>query len=289
MKLSIRFTLVMAALAAAMLSPTSSRAEEGVFTAQAGLQLYSLRSQFQVRGLSWTLDRVKEFGITDVELASSTYGLTPAQFLAELKQRGLNAVSAHVPYKRLRDDLDNVVKEAKELGLKYLGCAWIDHKGDFTEATAREAIATFNKAGAALAKEGIRCFYHTHGYEFQPYGDGTLFDLLVKETNPETVSFQMDVMWIVYPGQDPVKLLEKYPQRWVSMHLKDLKKGVATGALTGHTDLTNDVTLGTGQMNWPAIFAAAKKTTIKYYFIEDESPTSLEQIPQSLAYLRSLK
>lgn len=288
MKLSTRYTLVMAALVAALLPATAARAEEGVFTAKAGLQLYSLRSQFQLRGVPWTLDRVKEFGITNVEMAG-TYNLTPAQFLAELKQRGITAVSAHFPYKRLRDDLDNVVKEAKELGLKYAGCAWIDHKGDFTEATCREAVATFNKAGAALAKEGIRCFYHTHGYEFQPYGDGTLFDLLVKETNPETVSFQMDVMWVVYPGQDPVKLLEKYPQRWVMMHLKDLKKGVATGALTGHTDQTNDVTLGTGQMNWPAIFTAAKKTAIKYYLIEDESPTSLEQIPQSLAYLKSLK
>ncbi len=238
--------------------------------------------------MPWTLDRVKEFGITEVELAG-TYNLTPEQFLAELKPRHIKAVSAHFPYKRWKEDLDNVVKEAVALGLEFAGCAWIDHKGEFTEEACRDAIATFNRAGAALAKHGIKCFYHTHGYEFQPYKDGTLFDLLVKETDPANVAFQMDVMWVVFPGQDPVKLLEKYPARWVSMHLKDLKKGVATGSLVGKTDVANDVTLGTGQMNWPAIFAAARKTAIKYYFIEDESPTSLEQIPRSLEFLKAVK
>jgi sugar phosphate isomerase/epimerase len=69
------------------------------------------------------------------------------------------------------------------------------------------------------------------------------------------------------------------------MHLKDLKKGVPTGSLVGKTDVTNDVVLGTGQMNWPAILATAKKAGVKYYFIEDESPTAPEQIPQSLRYL----
>lgn len=252
----------------------------------AGLQLYSLRSQFSLRGVPWTLDRVKEFGIHEVELAG-TYNLTPEQFKAELEQRGLKAVSSHFPYGRYKNDLANVVKEAKALGLKYAGCAWIDHKDSFDEAECRDAIAVFNQAGEALAKEGITMFYHAHGFEFEPYGDGTLFDLFMKETKPEFVSMQMDVLWIVFPGQDPVKLLEKYSGRWKLMHLKDLKKGVATGFLTGKTDVTNDVTLGTGQMNWEAIFAAARKHGIQHYFIEDESPTSTEQIPSSLQFLRA--
>ena len=83
----------------------------------------------------------------------------------------------------------------------------------------------FNRAGEALAKHGIKFYYHNHGYEFEPHGDGTLFDLLIKETKPEFVSFQMDVMWTVFPGQDPVKLMEKYGNRWALMHVKDLKKG----------------------------------------------------------------
>jgi sugar phosphate isomerase/epimerase len=108
----------------------------------------------------------------------------------------------------------------------------------------------------------------------------------MQETKPEFVSVQMDVLWIVFPGQDPAKLLEKYSGRWKLMHMKDLKKGVATGSLSGKTDVANDVVLGTGQMDWKAIFAAARQHGVKHYFIEDESPTSVDQIPASLAFLR---
>lgn len=252
----------------------------------AGLQLYSLRSQFKLRGVPWTLDRVKDFGIKEVELAG-TYDLTAEHFRAELERRGLKAVSSHFPYARYKNDLDNVVKDAKALGLKFAGCAWINHKDSFDEAECREAAAIFNKAGEALAKKGITMFYHAHGFEFEPHGEGTLFDLFMQETKPKFVSVQMDVLWIVFPGQDPVKLLEKYSGRWKLMHLKDLKKGVQTGFLTGKTDVANDVALGTGQMDWAAIFAAARKNGIQHYFIEDESPTSMDQIPASLKFLRA--
>jgi sugar phosphate isomerase/epimerase len=73
------------------------------------------------------------------------------------------------------------------------------------------------------------------------------------------------------------------------MHLKDLRKGVATGVLTGGTDVKNDVVLGTGQMDWPKILAAAKNAGLKYYFIEDESPDSVTQIPQTLKFLETVK
>lgn len=256
-------------------------------TPTTGLQLYSLRSQFKLRGVAWTLDQVKNFGIKEVELAG-TYDQTAEQFKGELEQRGLKAVSSHFPYARYKSDLEGVVKDAKALGLKYAGCAWIDHKDSFDEAECRDAIATFNRAGEALAKEGITFFYHAHGFEFEPHGSGTLLDLLFAETKPEHVSYEMDILWIVFPGQDPVKLLEKYPTRWKLIHLKDLKKGVATGELTGKTDVANDVTLGTGQVDYPAVIAAAKKIGIKHYFIEDESPTSMEQIPVSVAYMKTL-
>ena len=168
------------------------------------------------------------------------------------------------------------------------GCAWIPHK-DFDEKTAREAAAVFNRAGEALAKHGLKFFYHTHGYEFQPYKNGTLFDLLVSETNPQFVRFEMDLFWIVHPGQDPVKLFEKYGNRFELMHVKDMRKGTPTGLLTGQSDVKNDVTLGTGVMEWPAILRAAQKAGVKYYFIEDESPTSVRQIPLSLRFLERVK
>jgi sugar phosphate isomerase/epimerase len=127
-----------------------------------------------------------------------------------------------------------------------------------------------------------------HGYEFQPYGRGTLLDLLVLETNPKFVNYEMDIFWIVFPGQDPVKLLAKYPRRWQLMHLKDMKKGTVTGALTGHSEVTNDAALGKGQMDMTAILRAARKAGVKWYFIEDESPWSEGQIPESLRYLEQV-
>ncbi len=261
--------------------------EAGSFKAEPGLQLYSLRDDFK-KDVPGTLKKVQDFGIRLVELAG-TYGIEPAKFKAMLAAHGLKPVSTHFPYERFRDDLDGVVREAKELGVQYAGCAWIPHEGDFDEKECRGAIDVFNRAGEALGKQGIRFFYHTHGYEFQPHGEGTLFDLLMTSTNPKQVSYEMDVFWVVHPGQDPVKLLTKYGKRWELMHLKDMKKGVKTGDLTGHSELTDDVILGTGQMNWPAILLAAEQAGVKYYFIEDESPTAAEDIPQSLKFLKQVK
>lgn len=262
------------------------------FKGPVGLQLYSLRAQFIANGAVATLDKVKAMGFKYVELAG-TANMPVEKFKALLDERGLVPISAHFPYSRYKSDPDGVAKDAKALGLKYCGCAWIDHKGDFDEKTCREAIEVFNKAGEALAKEGIRFFYHIHGFEFQPYpaggADSTLQDLLFTETKADKVSYQMDVFWIVFPGKNPVKLLEKYAGRWELMHLKDMKKDVIVGSLNPKTDVKNDVALGTGQINYSEILPAAAKSGVKYYFIEDESPSSEEQIPVTLKFLEQVK
>ena len=90
-------------------------------------------------------------------------------------------------------------------------------------------------------------------------------------------------------GHCGAKLLAQYPQRWELMHLKDMRKGTPTGLLTGGSDVRNDAALGTGILDIPAILQAAEKAGIKWFFIEDESPTSEDQIPQSLKYLDSLR
>ena len=257
------------------------------FDGPIGLQLYSLRG-IATQNPPKALKQAADFGFKEVETAG-TYNLSPEKFRALLAEHGLKPVSGHFPYDRFKNEPEKVVAEAKALGLQYAGCAWISHKPPFSEAAAREAAAVFNKAGALAAQQGIKLFYHCHGYEFHRLGDDTLMDLLMKETNPKHVSFEMDVLWVLFPGEDPVKWLKKYPGRWELMHLKDLKKGVKTGDLSGKTDVTNDVPLGTGQMDWPAILKAAKESGVKYYFIEDESPTVLEQIPQTLKYLKQVK
>jgi sugar phosphate isomerase/epimerase len=257
------------------------------FKGPLGLQLFSLREQF-AKDVPGTLDKVRNLGFKNVELAG-TYDVAPEKFKAELEARGLKAVSAHFPFDRIRDDVGGVIREAKIFGCEYVGCAWIPHTGQFDESTCRNAIGVFNKAGEKLAKQHIKLFYHTHGYEFQPYKDSTLFDLLVTETKPEFMNYEMDVFWVVYGGQDPVKLLNKYGNRFQLTHLKGMKDGAPTGPRAPQLDGTSDVPLGTGKIDYLPVLRAAQKAGVKWHFIEDESPVSEQQIPQSLHYLEQVK
>ena len=257
------------------------------FKGPIGLQLYSLREQF-AKDVPATIDQTRSLGFEYVELAGA-YNIEPETFKKQLYAKGLKPISGHFPFERFRDNVEEVAREAKALGLQYAGCAWIPHQAPFDEKTANDAIAVFNRAGEALSRHGLKFFYHTHGYEFQPHGNGTLFDLMMAGTKPEFVRYEMDVFWIVHPGQDPVKLLEKYGSRFELMHVKDMKKGTQTGDLTGKSDVKNDVTLGTGMMDWPAILNAAQRAGVKWYFIEDESPASAQQIPLSLRHLERVK
>lgn len=264
---------------------------EGPFKGPLGLQLYSLRDSFK-KDIPGSLDKVKAFGFDTVELAG-TYDLPVEKLLAMLKERGLTAISGHYQYDPLKKDLASQVAQAKSLGLKYVACPWIPHTiGSFSEEDAKKAAADFNVWGEAFAKEGIRFTYHVHGYEFRPIVEGgseTFFDIIAKETKPEFVGFEMDVFWVVQPGQDPVKLLEKYSGRWQLMHVKDIRKGSRIGVYTGRADKTDDVVVGTGQVNWPAVLAAAGKHGVQHYFIEDESPTVEAQLPESVKYLKTLQ
>ena len=151
----------------------------------------------------------------------------------------------------------------------------------------KKTVEDFNNFGRLLKENGLIFCYHNHGFEFIPYGNGTYFDYIVQNTNPDYVSFEMDILWVFHPGQYPTKLLKKYPERFRLMHVKDLKKGVPHD-FTGQTPPENDITLGMGQLDLPSILKEAKKTRIKYYYIEDENPEAVKQVPLSLIYLKGL-
>jgi sugar phosphate isomerase/epimerase len=137
-----------------------------------------------------------------------------------------------------------------------------------------------------LREHGIQLAYHAHGYEFRPYKDGTLFDYMAQ--NAKYFDFEMDVYWVHHGGEDPLKLLRKYPSKFILMHLKDMEKGTKKDN-TGHADVETNVILGTGEVDIAGVVAEAKKLGIKYMFIEDECSRVVKQVPESLKYLESLK
>jgi sugar phosphate isomerase/epimerase len=218
----------------------------------------------------------------------------PVQELADgLKARGLKVVSVHTGYPALKADINAAIRDAKTFGATMIVVPWLTHaKEGLTEAEARQYAADFNAFGAACQKAGLAFGYHPHGYEFTPTGKGNgelAFDVLVRETKPDLVKFEMDVFWAFHGGQDPVQLLNKYPDRWAALHLKDIRKGAVTGLSSGSAPPTDNVTIGTGQIDWPAVLRTAQKIGVRYYFIEDETPTPLQCIPDSFKYLRGLK
>jgi sugar phosphate isomerase/epimerase len=274
---------------AALLAASASAAN---FQDHLGLQLYSLRAQFKELGVAATLDLAKGYGTTEIE-AYGVPDVPVAKLAEELKARGLKVVSTHAGHPALKQDIAAAIRDAKMLGATMIVVPWLTHaKEGLTGPEAKQYAADFNEFGAACKAAGLRFAYHPHGYEFTPItkgGSELAFDVLVRETKPELVSFEMDVFWAFHGGQDPVKLLNKYPNRWVALHLKDIRKGAETGLSSGSAPPADNVTIGTGQIDWPAVLRTAQKIGVQYYFIEDETPTPLQCIPDSVKYLRGLK
>lgn len=275
------------ALAGCKSSATVGKAGEPVFIAPIGVQAYSFRNYFP-KDIPGTLDRIQAMGITEIEGGS---GRLPAEEYKKLcDARGITIPSTGASFKELDEDPQAVAETAKQLGSKFVMCAWIPHaeRGNFTLEDAQKAVAVFNKAGKVLRENGLIFCYHPHGYEFQPYGKGTLLDYIFENTNPKDVYFEMDVFWAQFGGGDPVALLKKYGKRWRLMHLKDMDPSTKKD-LTGGTNVENNVPLGTGEIDMAGLLKEGRRIGIAHYFIEDESSKVVDQIPKSIAYLRSLK
>lgn len=260
--------------------------DKPLYTAALGVQAFTFRKSFPI-DVAKTLDTIKMMGFTEMEGGGGR--MPPEEFKKLCDDRGISIPSIGVGYDQLVKSPDSVAYRAKIYGSKYVMCAWIPHdNGVLTFENAKKAVDDFNKAGKYLKAQGLIFCYHAHGYEFQPYENGTLLDYIFKNTNPEYVSFEMDIFWMQFGGGDPVLLLKKYGNRWKLMHLKDMKKDTKKD-LTGLTGPENDVPLGTGQVDIPNILKEAKKIGIAHYFIEDESNYVNEQVPQSIKYLKNLK
>jgi len=260
---------------------------QGDFKAPMGVQLWSFRERAK-GDPAGMLQMVRRMGITHVETAG-LYGMPAAQLAELVRQAGLRATSMHVSHDELTKDPQAVIANAKALGATYVGIAWYPHTGAFTEADARRAIADFNRFGRTLKDAGITFFYHNHGYEPVPYGDGTLLDLMIRETDPALVAFELDVLWAWLPNVDPVALIRKYPGRFKLMHIKDMKPGVPRGSLAGGLPDSLKAVIGQGQVDWSALMEAAERDGFVHYYIEDETTDPVRNAPQSISYLERLR
>ena len=288
MTINLKKLFLTAGITLTAFASVQAQKKDLLFPEAPGIVSFTYRNNF-AKDVPATLDIVKGNGITDIEF-SNLFKQTPADLRRMIDEKGIKCSSYGVSYDDLVNKTAEVAEAAKALGAQYVRVAGIPHKGAFTLDNAKQAVADFNKYGKILKDDyGLTFIYHNHGFEFQPYEDGTLYDYLVKNTDPKYVSLELDILWAYFPGQDPVQLLAKYGNRYKALHLKDLRKGVATGALTGSTAQDNDVILGTGQIDIPSVLKAAKKAGVKHYYIEDESSSSIEQVPQSIKYINSLK
>jgi sugar phosphate isomerase/epimerase len=268
-------------LSLALVSGLSINAQE------TGIELYSFRNQFP-KDVKGTLDKIKSFGITAVE-GGESYGMPVAEFQAALKERNIKVVSIGSEFKDLENNIDSVIGKAKSYGSKYVVCFGIPHQpNQLSISELQHAVEVFTNAGRKLKSNGIELCYHPHGFEFRPYKDGTMFDEFVRLLDPSAANFEMDVFWVKHPGQDPVALLKKYPTRFKLLHLKDRQKGTEGNQL-GEADVETNVVLGTGDVDIAGVIRQARKNKIEFMFIEDESSRSMEQVPESIRFINSVR
>lgn len=269
---------------------TSAEAAPASWRSGMAIQLYSFHEDLG-RDLAGTLRRIKALGFDRVE----TYpvpNVTPAQLRAALDAAGLKAVSAHMPWDRIKSDPEGVVADARILGVEQFGPGSInlfDGNGfrNLTLADAEAAGAELSEACAAAAEAGMRVFIHTHGNEFPEIAGTTPLDRMISSAGG-CFDIEADIYWVKWGGEDPAEFIRRYGSRVSSLHLKDMGAGAA-GKEPGAIAKTEFPILGRGVIDMPAVMRASREAGVRWYIVEDESADPAGQIPHSLAYLDGLE
>lgn len=270
-----------------LISLVLSLASTSLFSQEIGLQLYSLRHEFE-KDVPGTFSKIRDMGIREIEMGS-TYGLSFGEIIKILAINNLTVLSYGTDFEKLDKFPEMVADEARSYGAKFVVVFWLPHQKDgLTRADADAAAQVLNKAGKILQLNGMMLCYHPHGFEFVEDSQGSVFDYFVHSLDSRYVQLELDVFWVKQAGYDPVKTLRKYGNRVVLLHLKDRKKGTPNSK-DGHAPDETNVVLGSGDVDIRAIILEARRLGIKHAFIEDESPQAVLQIPKSLEFLKSIE
>lgn len=267
-------------------------------TLPVGLQLYSVRDFLQ-NDFEGTLKKIKEIGYDYVETAGF-YGLTVEKFAEGLKNAGLTAISAHVPYAEITADPDRVIRHCKALGMKYIAIPYLDDKTRPGSEGFDGVLETIKSFGKKCADNGLTLLYHNHDFEFIKMPDGRYgLDYMYETVDASLLQTELDCCWVNVAGEVPAEYVKKYAGRCPVVHLKDFT-GVKSDNmynLIGLKETAKETSafefrpVGYGKQDVPSIIKAAIASGANYLVVEQDQPgeqTSLEAVEMSRKYLKSL-
>lgn len=242
-----------------------------------GCQLYSVRDKMSKDPIG-TMRALASMGYTQFESYSKDpyWGMDTATAKRFFKEIGVDLVSSHMG---VPDINEAALEKAKEVGVKYLLSPYIGAQK--SEDEWKKRADEFNKAGELCKKYGIKFGYHNHGYSFETKEGVKGQDILLADTDPKLVVFELDIYWAEVAGEDSIRHFEKYAGRYELCHVKQLitrDPKPAQGILKG------------GLLDFPAILKAAKKSGVKYFMVEQEqyAGDSLDAMKENAVYMKAL-
>ena len=252
-----------------------------------GLQLYSLRLQLP-KDVKGTIEKVAQAGYKEVEtygysVKDKFWGLDPKSFKSLLKDNGLTAPSGHYGMDKFitdgnQDELKSYIEAAKIIDSEFITVPYLGDSLRKTPDDYKKVAARLNEAATLCKASGLKLAYHNHNFEFEKHGDVTGYEIMLKETDPKLVQFELDLYWVVRSGNDPVKLFAEHPGRFPMWHVKDMDKA----------NNTINTEVGSGTINFKDIYSHAKEAGLKHFIVEQEN-FSLDpyvSIKQSADYIK---
>ncbi len=247
-----------------------------------GIQLYSIRQSMKTaEDIVSSLKKVRTAGYENVELAG--FGaLEVSEWEKVLNNEGLTACSAHIGYDQLVNEFKDLVDKYKTIGCNNIVVPSMPKSFAQNVDGYKQFAQGLDKIGEQLAKEGMSLSYHNHEYELQKQGKTTGLNILFESSNPQYLKAQIDTYWIQFAGGDSAAWLQKYNDRLVSVHLKDM------AILPGRKQINTEI--GDGNLNWRSIISACKSGKVVYYIVEQEEFVidMFESIARSFKNIKSM-
>jgi sugar phosphate isomerase/epimerase len=229
-----------------------------------GVQLYTVRSIIG-NDLSGTLAAIRKIGYRTVETFVAEYKMPAKDLRQAIQDAGLIVPSAHFGY----SDFGSRFDYAKDLGVECVVCSSIPATIANSADGYKKAAEQYNAWGEQAKKMGLKFGFHNHNMEFKDYGGVTGFEVLIQNTDPALVQWQMDCYWVAQAGHDPVEMLRKYGKRMQSLHVKDRKPNVPTSTDTGAAS-AHFTEVGSGTLDWTTILKLAEKNHIPNMYVEQD-------------------